>query len=189
MGEGDCCSSGKGGFFMNIKVTGKNIDVTGAMREYIEKRMERLEKFSNDNTDVNVVCSVEREEQIVEIQISNGSDFVRVEEKNEDLYASIDLAIDRAERQLRKEKEKRVEKHQGASLRGRYEEVAKENVAAEDEVTNTVYYELKPLSIEDAKIRLSASEDLFFTFVNAETSKVNVLYKRAAGTFGIVIPE
>ena len=173
---------------MNLKVTGKNIEVTGAMREYIEKRLERLEKFANDNTDVNVVCSVEREKQIIEIQVSNGSDFLRVEEKNEDLYASVDLAVDRAERQLRKEKEKRVEKHQGGSLKGRYEAVAVENVAAEDEVTNTVYYELKPLSVEDAKIRLSASNDLFFTFVNAETSQVNVLYKRAEGTFGIVIP-
>ena len=89
---------------MNIKVTGKNIEVTDAMREYIEKRLEKLEKFSVQNTEVNVVCSVEREEQIIEIQISSGKEFIRVEERNADLYASVDLALDKAERQLRKEK-------------------------------------------------------------------------------------
>ena len=91
---------------MNIKVTGKNIEITDAIREYIEKRCERLEKFEGKNTDVNVVCSIEREDQIVEIQINHDGEFLRVEEKNADLYASIDLAMDRAERQLRKEKEK-----------------------------------------------------------------------------------
>ena len=72
----------------------------------IEKRCERLEKFEGKNTDVNVVCSIEREDQIVEIQINHDGEFLRVEEKNADLYASIDLAMDRAERQLRKEKER-----------------------------------------------------------------------------------
>ena len=72
---------------MNIKITGKNIDVTAAMKEYIEKRMERLEKFEGKNTDVNVVCSVEREEQIIEIQINHDGEFIRVEERNPDLYA------------------------------------------------------------------------------------------------------
>lgn len=174
---------------MNIKMTGKNIEVTGAMKEYIEKRLERLEKFSNDNTDVNVVCSVEREEQIVEIQIKHEGEFIRVEERNEDLYASVDLAIDRAERQLRKGKEKRVEKHQGGNNKGKIEGTSAETTSMEEGITNTVYYELKPLSVEDAMAQLSASDDLFMTFVNAETSKVNVLYKRTVGTFGIVVPE
>ena len=66
---------------MNTKITGKNIEVTSAMKDYIEKRLERLEKFSSSHTEVNVVCSVEREEQIIEIQVSTGKDFLRVEEK------------------------------------------------------------------------------------------------------------
>lgn len=175
---------------MNTKITGKNIDVTGAMKDYIEKRLERLEKFATEHTDVNVVCSVEREEQIIEIQVSNGKDFVRVEERNADLYASVDLALDKAERQLRKEKEKRIEKNQGPSLRNELvKDVTNDEHHMEDDITNTVYYDIKPLSIEDAKIKLSNSVDLFLPFVNAETSEVNVIYKRSVGTFGIVIPE
>lgn len=175
---------------MNIKITGKNIDVTSAMREYIEKRLERLEKFASDNTDINVVCSVEREEQIIEIQVSNGKEFIRVEERNADLYASVDLALDKAERQLRKEKEKRVEKHQNNSSKDDFSaETLEHSTDSEDGITNTIYYDLKPLSVEDARIKLAESEDLFLTFVNADTTKVNVIYKRTNGTYGIVVPE
>lgn len=174
---------------MNIKITGKNIEVTGAMREYIEKRLERLEKFASEHTDINVVCSVEREEQIAEIQVSTGSEFIRVEERNADFYASVDLALDKAERQLRKEKEKRTDKKQNVSLKNTFETSMPMHVEPKEEVTNTVYYDVKPLSIEDAKLKLGESEDLFITFVNSETSEVNVLYKRANGTFGIVVPE
>lgn len=176
---------------MNTKITGKNIEVTGAMKEYIEKRLERLEKFASSHTDVNVVCSVEREEQIIEIQVSTGKDFLRVEETNPDLYASVDLAIDKAERQLRKEKEKRIEKNQGGSTKQEFvsETSTKEPVIMDTDITNTVYYGIKPLSIEDAKMRLSKTDDLFLPFVNVETSEVNVIYKRSVGSFGIVIPE
>ena len=175
---------------MNIKITGKNIDVTEAMKDYIEKRLEKLEKFEGKNTDINVVCSVEREEQIVEIQISHDGEFLRVEERNADLYASVDLALDRAERQLRKEKEKRVEKNKENSLKGKIVDMFKaESHEAEGEITKTLIYEIKPISLEDAKLKLEESDNMFLTFVNSETHEVNVLYKRGDGSFGMVIPE
>ena len=175
---------------MNIKITGRNIDITDAIREYIEKRLEKLEKFEGKNTDINVVCSVEREDQIVEIQINIDGDFLRVEERNNDLYASVDLALDRVERQLRKEKEKRVEKNQGNSLKNKIIDLfKKEDRETEGEVTKTLVYEIKPISVDDAKLKLEGKDDIFLTFVNSETNEVNVLYKRGDGTFGMVIPE
>lgn len=175
---------------MNIKVTGKNIEVTEAIRDYIEKRLERLEKFEGKNTDINVVCCVEREEQIIEIQINSDGEFLRVEERNEDLYASVDLAIDRAERQLRKEKEKRVERNQSNNLKELAREaVKKETNGDEHSITKTLVYEIKPIAIEDAKMKLEGTDDMFLTFVNSETEKVNVIYKRGDNSFGIVIPE
>lgn len=175
---------------MNTKITGKNIEVTSAMKEYIEKRLERLEKFASEHTEINVTCSVEREDQIVEIQVNNGKDYIRVDERNNDLYASVDLALDKAERQLRKEKEKRIEKNQGGSFKVEYSSTEVPTVHEEnDGITNTVYYGIKPLSIEDAKMKLESTEDLFMPFVNSETSSVNVIYKRTNGTYGIVIPE
>ena len=175
---------------MNIKVTGKNIEITDAIREYIEKRCERLEKFEGKNTDVNVVCSIEREDQIVEIQINHDGEFLRVEEKNADLYASIDLAMDRAERQLRKEKEKRVEKNKENSLKGiMTASFGKEEHDLKGEITKTLVYEIKPISIEDAKLKIEEDDSMFLPFVNAETGSVNVIYKRADGSYGMVIPE
>ena len=175
---------------MNIKVTGKNIEITDSIREYIEKRIERLEKFEGKNTEINVVCSIEREDQIVEIQISHDGEFIRVEEKNQDLYASVDLAIDRAERQLRKGKEKRIDKNREASLKDKILGMFKGDDAEHaGEITKTKHYEIKPITVEDAKLKIEENKDMFLAFVNVETNEVNVIYQRGDGTYGIVIPE
>lgn len=176
---------------MNIKVVGKNIEITDSIREYVEKRVERLEKFEGKNTEITVVCSVEREEQIVEIQINQNGEFIRIEERNDDLYASVDLAIDKAERQLRKEKEKRVEKNKDASLKDKVMNLFKGSSSEhEGDITKTLAYDIKPITIEDAKLKLNSERDsMFLPFVNVETNEVNVLYKRNDGSLGIVIPE
>ena len=176
---------------MNIKVVGKNIEITDSIREYVEKRVERLEKFEGKNTEVTVVCSVEREEQIVEIQINQNGEFIRIEERNDDLYASVDLAIDKAERQLRKEKEKRVEKNKDASLKDKVMDLFRgSNSEHKGDITKTLAYDIKPITIEDAKLKLDSERDsMFLPFVNVETNEVNILYKRKDGSFGIVIPE
>lgn len=176
---------------MNIKITGRNIEVTEAMKEYIEKRLERLEKFEGKNTDINVICSVEREEQIAEIQINHDGDFLRVEERNADLYASIDLALDRAERQLRKEKEKRIEKSQGGIEKNKISDIfsSENKESSKGQITKTSVFEIKPMSIEDAKLKLENTDDMFLAFVNFETNEVNVIYKRGDSTFGMVVPE
>ena len=176
---------------MNIKVTGKNIDITDAIRKYVEDKSDRLEKFENDNTDLNVVCSVEREEQIVELQLSHNGDFIKIEERNNDLYASIDLAIDRVARQLRKDKEKKLDKSRNESLKDKIMGIFKDETPDRTgEITKTKVYEAKPLSVEDAKLKLlDKKEDLFIVFNNVETNEINVLYKREDGSFGIVVPE
>lgn len=175
---------------MNIKITGRNIDVTDAIKDYVEKRLERLEKFEGNNTDVNVVCSVEREDQIVEMQVSHDGDFIRIEEKNPDLYASIDLAIDKVERQMRKGKEKRNDRNKQESLKEKIMGMFSGKEADEvGEITKTKTYEIKPITIEDAKLKLEEKEDMFMAFVNADNNQVNVIYQRGDGTFGIVVPE
>ena len=175
---------------MNIKVTGKNIEITDAIREYIEKRCERLEKFEGKNTDVNVVCSIEREDQIVEIQINHDGEFLRVEEKNADLYAFRDLERDRTEKQHRKEREKKIGKKRDATLNYKIMAMFKcEDKENAGKITKTKTYEIKPITVEDAKLKIEESKDMFLTFINVETNAVNVIYQRGDGTFGIVVPE
>ena len=175
---------------MNIKVTGKNIEITDAIRDYVESKADRLEKFENANTELNVVCSIEREEQIVELQLSHNGDFVKIEERNNDLYASIDLDLDRLEIQMRKEKEKKADKNKDSSLKDKFLNMIS-NVTSKDEgeVTKTKCYEIKPLSLEDAKLKLSSSDDMFLVFIDADSKETHVLYKRNDSTFGLVIPE
>ena len=175
---------------MNIKVTGKNIEITDAIKEYIEKKCERLEKFEGKNTEVTAACSVEREDQIVEIRIKTDGGFLRVEEKNNDLYASIDLAMDRAERQLRKDKEKRAGKNRNESLKDKLMGMfGEEESESKGQVTMIKSYEIKPISVDDAKLKVSETKDMFLPFVNVETNQVNVIYQRGDGTFGVVVPE
>ena len=175
---------------MNIKVTGKNIEITDAIRDYIEKKCERLEKFEGRNTEVTASCSVEREDQIVEIRIKTDGGFLRVEEKNNDLYASIDLAIDRAERQLRKDKEKRSLRNRNESLKDKLMGMfGNEDSEEKGQVTMIKSYEIKPISVEDAKLKVTETKDMFLPFVNVETNQVNVIYQRGDGTFGVVVPE
>lgn len=175
---------------MNIKVTGRNIEITDAIRDYVEKRVERLEKFEGKNTEINAVCSVEREEQIVEMQVKYDGEFIRIEERNEDLYASIDLALDKVERQMRKEKEKRSDRSKNVSFKEKFLNVFNHaEVENSGEITKTKCYEIKPITVEDAKLKLEENGDMFLVFVNAENNQVNVIYQRGDGSFGIVLPE
>ena len=175
---------------MNIKVTGKDLEITDAIRGYITDKADRLEKFEGSNTELTVVCKVEREDQIAEMQLSHNGEFIKIEEKNDDLYAAIDLAFDRLERQMRKAKEKVAARNKSAEFD---EKAARRlnvpQVSKNGEVTITRGYSLKPLTLEDAKLELSDSAALFLTYVDFDTKQVNVLYKRVDGDFGLVIPE
>ncbi|MBQ9267536.1 MAG: ribosome-associated translation inhibitor RaiA [Clostridia bacterium] len=175
---------------MNIKITGKGLEVTDAMKDYIEKRLERLEKFEGRNTDVNVVCSVEREDQIVEMQVNHEGEFIRIQEKNVDFYASVDLAIDKVERQMRKGKEKRNDRNKRDSLKAKIMGMfAAEESSEAGAITKTKHYEIKPITVEDAKLKLDEKDDMFLAFLNVDTNQVNVIYQRGDGTYGIVVPE
>ena len=175
---------------MNIKVTGKDLEITDAIRGYITDKADRLEKFEGSNTELTVVCKVEREDQIAEMQLSHNGEFIKIEEKNNDLYAAIDLAFDRLERQMRKAKEKVAARNKNAEFD---EKAARRlnvpQVSKNGEITITRGYSLKPLTLEDAKLELSGSAALFLTYVDFDTKQVNVLYKRVDGDFGLVIPE
>ena len=170
---------------MNIKVVGKNIEITDAIREYIEKRFEKFEKFELDNTEITVSCGVEREEQIVEVQINN----IRIEERNNDLYASIDKDIDILEGQIRKTKAKKEKMQRDSSLK-QINISGDEEKTIENEVIKNAYYDVRPISVEDAKIKLSErTGSIFYTFINVDTGKVNVIFKlKDSKNFGLIEP-
>ncbi len=176
---------------MNITITGKEIKATEAIKDYVEKKLTRIEKYFGEETlDVNVTIKTEKTAQIAEMYVTvKGMSYKAVTE-DKDLYASIDKDIDILEGQIRKAKTRREKMQKDSSLK-QITINGEEAKTVEDEVIKTVYYEIRPMSIEDAKMKLKEkSNNIFLTFINVDTGKVNVIFKLKDSTnFGIVEPE
>ena len=176
---------------MNIKITGKELKATEAIKEYVEKKCERLQKYTEEEIDVRATIKTEGKNQVAEISANiNGNSYRAVTEKN-DLYASIDKDIDIIEGQIRKTKTKKEKQINSGSIRAQ-EDISfnDDSHEVEKEVLKTTYYSVRPMAVEDAKLELQDSKDMFLTFVNAETEKVNVIFKLKDGVnFGLVEPE
>ncbi len=176
---------------INLTITDKELKVTDAIKNYIEEKLTRVEKyFGDEEILVNVKTKAERNNQIAEMYITvAGSNFKAVTEEK-DLYASIDKDIDIIEGQIRKVKTKKERMQKDNSIK-QITFSGEEEIGLEDEVLKTLYYDIKPMSIEDAKIELKGKQNnLFLPFVDSLTGKVCVIYKLNDGkNFGVVEPE
>ena len=175
---------------MNITITGKDLKATDAIKEYIEKKAERLVKYFGDEFEVNATIKTEGSEQVAQIDVKMGTDRFRAVTAHKDLYASIDKDIDILEGQIRKMKTKKDKQNMTESIRVKEANKAEEH-EIEDEILKTMYYSIKPMGAEDAKLLLEDQpQNRFLTFVNIETGKVNVIYKlKDNKNFGLIEPE
>lgn len=176
---------------INLTITDKELKATDAIKDYVEKKLTRIEKYFGDETAlVNVKIKAEKNYQIAEMYVSVGGVSYKAVTEDKDLYASIDKDIDILEGQIRKAKTKKERMQKDSSIK-QITFNGDEEVGIEDEVVKTLHYEIKPMSIEDAKVKLKEKQNnLFLTFINVDTNKVNVLYKLPDGkNFGIVEPE
>ena len=177
---------------MKFTIRGKKLEVTDSLKSYIEEKIGRLDKYfeNPDNISANVLMKLSGNNQVVEVTINTHGLILRGEESNKDLYASIDEDIDILERQVRKIKTKKERMNKDESLRVQ-ENVLEDHAEIEGEVIKTTYYELKPMSIEDAKLKLEEKIGAqFLTYIDVDTNKVNVIYRLKDGkNFGIVEPE
>lgn len=175
---------------MNITITGKDVKATEAIRDYVEKKMERVEKYFDGDMEVSVTIKAEKTEQIAEMSVKVKQDTYRAVTAHRDMYASIDKDIDILEGQIRKWKTRKDKANKDDSIKtmvGSFEEETK----MEDEIIKTIYYDIKPMTPEDAKLKLQEKpQDRFITFINQETNKVNVLFKlKDNKNFGLLEPE
>ncbi len=177
---------------MNIKIMGKELKATDAIKDYTEKKLDRLVKYFGDEFDATVTIRTERNEQIAEMHVNANGGIYRAETATKDLYASIDKNIDILEGQIRKMKTKKEKQNKDASIKQKDAlDIGAKKYEVSDEIIKTLYYEAKPMTPEDAKLKLQERpENKFYTFINVETSKVNVIYKLKDGkNYGIVEPE
>ena len=174
---------------MNFIISGKNIEVTPGLKEAIEQKLGKLERYFTPETEIIVTLSVEKGRQKIEVTIPVKGSIIRSEQTSSDMYVSIDLVEEVIERQLRKYKNKLVAKSQG---HGNFQKEFVEDEFLEDEEVNiirTKKFGIKPMFPEDACIQMELLGHSFFVFSNAETDEVNVVYKRKDGSFGLIEPE
>ena len=174
---------------MKIKIIGKELKITEAMNDYVEKKLDRIDKYFED-AEADVTLKTEKNEQIAEICVLANGEKYRAVTEDKDLYASIDKDIDILEGQIRKMKTKKEKMMREGSLKTM--EVSDDKIAEiSHEIIKTSYYEIKPITPEDAVLELKEKPTHnFLTFINVETGKVNVIHKLKDGkNYGLVEPE
>jgi len=178
---------------VRIIVRGKNLQVTDALRRYAEKRLSKLEKFLGENVEVQVTMSVARDRHIVEVTAVLDGYLLRGEEATGDMYSSIDLVLEKLEKQMEKYKTKLARRVKNNIFREWAEaNPAQEEVnEADDEpkIVRTKRFPVKPMPVEEAILQMNLLGHNFFVFANAETEQVNVLYRRKDGNYGLIEPE
>ncbi|MBU9726441.1 MULTISPECIES: ribosome hibernation-promoting factor, HPF/YfiA family [Diplocloster] len=175
---------------MRFIISGKNIDVTEGLRAAITDKLGKLEKYFTPETEVIVTLSVEKERQKIEVTIPVKGNIIRSEQVSNDMYVSIDLVEEVIERQLKKYKNKIVDKKQQAA--GNFQQAYIDKDYEEDDeirIIRTKRFGMKPMYPEDACIQMELLGHSFFVFRNAETDEVNVVYKRKGNTYGLIEPE
>lgn len=188
---------------MNTAITGRHMELTDALRAYIENGLKKIETHFDKVIDADVVLTVEKHRHIAEVNVHANGIRIHSREASMDMYASVDAVMEKLEKQIRKFKD-RINRHQPRRSRDAktYDHaiisMEPENDAGRNDASaaipahRVVHREklpMKPMSVDEAVMQLELVEDPFLVFLNADTSQVNVLYARTDSTYGLLEPE
>ena len=175
---------------MRFVIVGRNIEVTDGLKEAVEEKLGKLDRFFAPDTEVKVTLSVEKERQKIEVTIPVKGSIIRSEQVSNDMYVSIDLVEEVIERQLKKYKNKLIDKQQDAAAFAQ-EYIDKEYVDddADVKIIRTKRFDVKPMDPEEACVQMELLGHSFYVFFNSETEQINVVYKRTGNTYGLIEPE
>lgn len=180
---------------MQISVTFKNIDPSDHLKSYVQNKLNKLDKLLDSPAEANVVLSVEKIRHIAEIKIIGGKLSINCREKTGDMYSSIDMALDKLEKQIKKNKQK-IRNHRI----GNRSELLERQTLPEDMSSNPLNessepqirvqnIDFKPMDVDEASMQMDLVEDNFIVFTNSRTDRVNVLYRRKDGDLGLIQPR
>ena len=181
---------------MQINITARHLKLTDAIGSYVKQKISKAGKFfTGDDVWAHVILSVEKNREITEITFYTGGKTFRVKEENEDLYASIDLAIDKLNKQLRKQKD--ISKiHRKANLKVSKSIKIKIDVFSYDtmqdsrtKISEIKRFDVKPVSIDKAIEEMDSLNYRVYMFLNEDTEKINVLYRNDSGSLVMLEPE
>ena len=174
---------------MNIIIRGKHIEVTDALKDYVNKRVGKLEKFSDEFMDVQVTLLVERGRHRVEITAPINGIILRGEEETDDMYSSIDLVIEKLERQIEKYRTKIAIRLRTNPFKDLEFAHASLTLEEDEKVVRNKKFSAKPMSVDEAIMQMNLIGHSFFVFTDAETNQMNVVYRRNTGDYGLLQPE
>lgn len=175
---------------MRIIITGKGMDVSDYLKELATKKVSKLRRYFHEDTEAHVTMSIQRSRHIVEVTIPFDGVVLRGEEATGDMYASIDGVLRKLEKQIHKHRtalKKRL--HESAFDRNAYEYHDEMEEEAMPEVVRIKKFVVKPMDLKEAQMQLELLGHQFFVFRNAQTSEVNVLYRRNDGDLGLIEPD
>lgn len=173
---------------MKLTVRGKNMDVTDALKVHAEKRIGKIDKYFDFDTEAQVTLNVERGLHKVEVTAGINGMILRAEESTTDMYASIDLVVDKLERQIAKYKTRINRKaRQGGGIKA-LNDLPKIEEDDEMEIVRTKRFSVKPMPVEEAVLQMNLLGHDFYVFANAETDDIGVVYRRKDGKYGLIEP-
>jgi len=186
---------------MQVSISGRHMEVTNALKDHVEGRLDKVTGHFDRVIDAEVVLSVEKHRHIAEITLHANGVRIHGKEATADMYQSIDTTVDKIDRQILKFKDRNGKQHQ---RRGKKEnlqeleamrlraaeaaEIAAAEVAASNGKVVAEEISMKPMNVDEARLQLELSRDAFLAFSNADTQQVNVLYSKNDGTFGLIQP-
>lgn len=179
---------------MKLSLRTKNVELSEALKNYVTKRLTRLERYLDGIDDVQVMLRLERDRHVVEVTIPLDSLVLRAEEQTGDMYTSVDLVVEKLEKQIAKYKTRLAKRVRGLAARDTQEGAAIAGLAGEEgeekpPIARVKRFPMKPMSVEEAILQMNLLGHSFFVFANAETEQVNVVYRRRDGQYGLIEPE
>ncbi|MCL1972776.1 MAG: ribosome-associated translation inhibitor RaiA [Endomicrobia bacterium] len=182
---------------MQINITARHLKLTSAIDSYVRKKISKSAKFfDGDDVWAHVILSVEKSRQITEVNFHVGKLNFRAKEQSPDLYASIDITVDKLEKQLRKQKEisklhrkqnLAVSKEKKSSIAEVFSYDSMED--SRTKISEIKRFDLRPVSIEEAIDEMDLLNFRVYMFLNSKTDKVNVLYRKDSGSIVLLEPE
>ena len=176
---------------MKLNFTGKNMEITDALRDVTQKKIGKLDKYFQKDIEGNVTFSSEKNRKIIEVTINLPGTIIRAEESTDDMYVSIDKAVDILERQIRKHKTKLQNRYKNTETI-RFENVvplSQEEDSYKPKLVKKKKFSIKPMSSDEAILQMELLRHNFFVFMDANNEDVSIVYKRKDGNYGLIEPE
>jgi len=180
---------------MQTSVTFKNLDPSDHLKNYVGEKLNRFDRLLDNPAEASVVLTVEKFRHIAEINIAGDRLTINGKEETNDMYSAIDMVLDKLEKQIKKSKQKIRERRSGAKNRTKRmipDSIDERTPAGEEDLVREVKVkniEYKPMDIEEAVLQMDLMKDNFLVFTNAESDRVNVLYRRRDGHYGLIQPR